>query len=93
MNREVHVRFCERLGVKFPRSTHHRLHWQLDVSFREDECRICAENAAENLVVVRHIALNLLRSVKGLRGGLEAKRGQAAWSDAMREKILQAGLK
>lgn len=68
------------------------LHWQLDVSFREDECRVYANNAAENLVVVRHIALNLLRSVKGVPGGIEAKRGQAAWSDRTREKILHAGL-
>ena len=68
------------------------LHWQLDVSFREDECRVYAENAAENLVVVRHIALNLLRSVKGLPGGIEARRGQAAWSDAARVQILHAGL-
>lgn len=68
------------------------LHWQLDVSLREDECRVYAENAAENLVVVRHIALNLLRSVKNLPGGIEARRGQAAWSDAAREKILHAGL-
>lgn len=68
------------------------LHWQLDVSLCEDQCRVYAENAAENLVVVRHIALNLLRSVKGLAGGIGAKQGQAAWSDAAREKILHAGL-
>lgn len=74
-------------------SIENRLHWQLDVSFREDECRVYAENAAENLVVVRHIALNLLRSVKGLPGGIEARRGQAAWSDDAREKILHASLK
>lgn len=73
-------------------SIENRLHWQLDVAFREDECRVYAENAAENLVVVRHIALNLLRSVKGLRGGIEARRGQAAWSDAARVQVLHAGL-
>ena len=70
-----------------------RLHWQLDVAFREDQCRVYAENAAENLIVVRHIALNLLRSVKGLPGGIQARRGQAAWSDDARLKVLHAGLK
>ncbi len=74
-------------------SIENRLHWQLDVSFREDECRVYAENAAQNLIVVRHIALNLLRAVKGLPGGIEARRGQAAWSDGARERILFAGLK
>lgn len=69
------------------------LHWALDVSFREDECRVYARNAAENLVVVRHVALNLLKSVKNLAGGIATKRAQAAWSDRAREKILQAELK
>lgn len=74
-------------------SIENNLHWQLDVSFREDECRVHAENAAENLVVIRHIALNLLRSVKGLSNSLSTRRGQAAWSDAAREKVLLAKLK
>ena len=69
-----------------------RLHWNLDVSFREDECRVYAANAAENLVVVRHIALNLLRSVKGIDGGIVSRRMQSAYNDAVREKVLCAGL-
>lgn len=69
------------------------LHWSLDVSFREDDCRVCAENAAENLVVVRHIALNLLRSVQGLSGGVASKRQKCAYSDDAREKVLCAGVK
>jgi len=78
--------------VRSPRPTHHSLHWVLDVAFREDECRVYAANAAENLVVVRHIALNLLRSVKGLSGGLASKRNQAAWTDDVRERVLSASL-
>jgi len=69
-----------------------RLHWNLDVSFREDECRVYAKNASENLVVVRHIALNLLRSVKSVKGGIGARRMQSAYSDAIRMKVLCAGL-
>lgn len=34
------------------------LHWTLDVSFREDECRIRKEAAPENFAIMRHIALN-----------------------------------
>ncbi len=37
------------------------LHWVLDVTFREDECRICNGNAAENFSVLRRIALNLFK--------------------------------
>ncbi len=69
-----------------------RLHWQLDVTFREDHCRVYAGHAAENFVVIRHIALNLLRAVVGLPKSLATRRSQAAWSDSAREKILQAGL-
>ncbi len=72
-------------------SVENGLHWHLDVTFREDDCRVNAENAAENLTVVRHIALNLLRSVKGLPKSLGTRRGRAAYSDLAREQILAAG--
>lgn len=71
-------------------SIENKLHWNLDVSFREDECRVYAANAAENLVVIRHIALNLLRSVQGLSGGIASKRKQAGWSDDVRARVLCA---
>ncbi|MCP4732378.1 MAG: ISAs1 family transposase [Roseibacillus sp.] len=73
-------------------SVENKLHWILDVAFREDECRVYAANAAENLVVFRHIALNLLRSVKSLSGGIASKRNQAAWTDSAREAVLSASL-
>src|SRR5512132_24312 len=38
-----------------------KLHWSLDVTFNEDRCRIRKDHAAENMVALRHIALNLLR--------------------------------
>jgi predicted transposase YbfD/YdcC len=38
-----------------------RLHWVLDVTFGEDRARIAKKNGAENLALVRKIALNLLR--------------------------------
>ena len=37
------------------------LHWVLDVSFREDDCRICKEKGAQNVALLRRIALNLLQ--------------------------------
>ena len=38
-----------------------KLHWSLDVTFNEDRCRIRKDHAAENMVALRHVALNLLR--------------------------------
>ena len=39
----------------------HRLHWVLDVVSHEDASRVRADFAPENLAIIRHVALNLLR--------------------------------
>ena len=68
-----------------------KVHWTLDVAFREDESRLRAENAAENLAVVRHTALNLLRSVKGSKVGIKNRRLEAGWSEEFLMKVLASG--
>ncbi|WP_420797701.1 MULTISPECIES: ISAs1 family transposase [Pasteurellaceae] len=35
-------------------------YWVLDVIFKEDESRICLENAPEYMAIFRHFAMNLL---------------------------------
>jgi predicted transposase YbfD/YdcC len=40
------------------------LHWTLDMTFREDHSRVRGRRAAENMAIVRHMALNLLHSAK-----------------------------
>ena len=57
-----------------------RLHWVLDMQFREDECRVRRGNAAENLVMLRHLAANLLRHTPTdkYKAGVKAKRLAAA---------------
>jgi predicted transposase YbfD/YdcC len=59
-----------------------RLHWVLDVVFREDESRIRRGNGAQNMAVLRHLALNLLRKDKTKRLSLRMKRKRAGWDDA-----------
>ncbi len=51
-----------------------KLHWSLDVSFREDECRKRAGHGAENFAMVRHIALNLLKQENSMRKKTPASR-------------------
>jgi predicted transposase YbfD/YdcC len=51
-----------------------KLHWSLDVTFNEDRCRIRKDYAAENMVALRHIALNLLRQEHSHRLSLRQKR-------------------
>ncbi len=57
------------------------LHWSLDISFREDESRVRIGHAAENLALVRKLALNLLKKEKTSKSGIKAKRLQAGWND------------
>ena len=42
-------------------SIENRLHWSLDVSFREDDSRVRRKNAAQNLARIRRLAMNLVR--------------------------------
>lgn len=65
-----------------------KLHWVLDVAFREDDCRVRQEHAAQNLAVLRHMALNLLKREKSFKGGVKAKRLRAAWNDDYLLKVL-----
>ena len=51
-----------------------KLHWSLDVAFNEDRCRIRKDHAAENMVALRHMALNLLRQESSHRLSLRQKR-------------------
>jgi predicted transposase YbfD/YdcC len=48
-----------------------RLHWVLDVAFREDDSRIRRDNGAQNLAVIRHVALNLARQDKTTKLGIK----------------------
>ena len=66
------------------------LHWVLDLSFREDESRVRSGNAAENLAVIRHLALNLLKQDQTINASIRAKRKRAAWdSDYLLAVISQ----
>ena len=65
------------------------VHWVLDMAFREDESRIRDGHAQENLAVLRHLALNLLRHEKTARVGIKVKRLKAAWDTNYLQQILQ----
>lgn len=66
------------------------LHWCLDISFREDHCRVRKDHAPENFGILRHMAINLLKREKSLKGGLQTKRLKAAWDHNYLLKILAA---
>jgi predicted transposase YbfD/YdcC len=67
------------------------LHWVLDVAFDEDRSRIRSGNAPQNMAVLRHIALNLLRQDKSAKVGIQIKRFKCALDESFLLKVLQAG--
>lgn len=55
-----------------------RLHWVLDVTFNEDQSRLRKGFGARNMAVVRHFALNLVRSATDKKS-IKLRRKAAAW--------------
>ena len=41
------------------------LHWVMDMTFRDDECRVRTDNAPANFTTIKHMAHNLLRRAHG----------------------------
>jgi predicted transposase YbfD/YdcC len=64
------------------------LHWTLDVAFREDDSRVRRDNGAENLAVIRHVALNLLRQDRSTKLGVKNKRKKAAYDNDYLPSLL-----
>jgi predicted transposase YbfD/YdcC len=65
-----------------------RLHWQLDVTFQEDQCRIRQGHADANFSILRRTALSLLKNEPTLKVGVKNKRLTAGWDEAYLEKVL-----
>ena len=51
-----------------------KLHWSLDVTFREDYSRVRVGHAPENLALIRKMAFNLLRQNKSKKCGAKDKK-------------------
>lgn len=55
-------------------------HWALDVTFREDESRICREHLRQNMAWLNRFCLSLLKQHPG-RQSVAMKRRSCGWSD------------
>lgn len=64
------------------------VHWVLDIAFDEDNSRVRQGNAPQNLAVVRHLALNLLKMEQTSKGGVKARRKRAGWDEDYLLKVL-----
>ncbi len=62
-------------------------HWILDVTFREDESQIYAEDGARNLATIRRTLLNLIKA-HPLKDSVAGKMQRACWDAKFRAEIL-----
>jgi predicted transposase YbfD/YdcC len=82
---------AERLGpmVRDHWAVENGLHWVMDMTFRDDECRIRTDHAPENFVVLKHMAANLARKANG-RDSPRLRLKTAAWDDDYLAKLIAA---
>jgi len=80
------VKFAE--AVRGHWAVENSCHWVLDVVFREDDSRVRAGQAAENLALLRRMVNNLLQHERSVKLGLKAKRLKAALDENYLLKVL-----
>jgi len=66
-----------------------KLHWSLDMSFREDESRTRVGHSAENLSRMFRLTLNMLKQDKSTKASINNKRFKACMEDDYLLKILR----
>ena len=66
-----------------------RLHWVLDVVFRDDDCRVRKDHARKNFTVIKHMAMNLLNRAKQKKS-LRVMRKKTGWNNQFLKSILTA---
>lgn len=70
-------------------SVENNLHWVLDVAFDEDHSRVRKNNAPENMAMLRHVALNLLKNDNTTKKvGIKTRRKKAGWSNEYLAHLL-----
>jgi hypothetical protein len=63
------------------------VHWCLDVVFKEDQARNRKGHCAENLALLRKVALNLARQEPS-KGSMRGKLKRAGWDDTFLTTML-----
>ena len=77
------------LAVRGHWGIENQLHWVLDVVFGDDQSRLRRGHGAKNMAVVRHFALNLVRSAKN-KHSLKLRRKLAVWNPDYLASLLGA---
>jgi predicted transposase YbfD/YdcC len=75
-------------AVRGHRGIENRLHWVLDVVFRDDLARLRTGHGPENMAVVKHMALNLLRQAQPSTS-LKNRRKLAGWNLDYLDRLIR----
>ena len=67
-----------------------QVHWTLDVTFHEDQCRIRSGHSPRNFVILRRMALNALNQEKTLQRSLRQKIKQASMNNDYMMTVLNS---
>src|SRR5271167_1273093 len=65
------------------------LHWVMDMTCRDDECRVRTNHAPANFTTIKHMAHNLIRKAPG-KDSLRLRRKVAAWDDDFLASLVAA---
>lgn len=69
-------------------SIENKLHWVLDVVFQEDSDRKRIRNTAQNMSLMKKVALNILKNEGSLNMSMKRKMNIASWDTSYIEKLL-----
>lgn len=71
-------------------SIENQLHWVLDVTFNEDDCRIRTAHAPENMALLKRWSLNLLNQETSTKRSIRQKARRASMDEDYMIKVLRA---
>jgi predicted transposase YbfD/YdcC len=69
-------------------SIENQLHWSLDVTFAEDRSRIRKGASPQNISIMRHCAISLLKSDPDPKISMRRKLKKAAWDDGYLNRVI-----
>ena len=75
-------------AIKSHWSIENSLHWTLDVTFREDQCRVRKDHGPQNTNTLRQIGHNLLKNERTLKVGIQGQPLNAGWDEDYLRKVL-----
>lgn len=70
-------------------SIENKLHWVLDMAFREDESRARIKNLGANLATLKHISFNILKKLD-IKPSVRVRRKLAGWDNTFMLDVLKA---